>query len=86
MGSWRRQLLGRHTPDLAMAIRPSPPLDSSADSARGGVGGEEANARLTKMSVIENTIPKTIPVTTVFMEGSLIGPNLRNMSNACLNS
>jgi hypothetical protein len=29
---------------------------------------------LTKMSVIENTIPKTIPVTTVFMEGSLVGP------------
>ena len=40
----------------------------------GGVGGKEANARLTKMSVIENTIPKTIPVTTVFMEGSLVGP------------
>jgi len=38
-------------------------------------GASEANARLTKMSVIENTIPKTIPVTTVFMEGSLAGPN-----------
>ena len=37
-------------------------------------GASEANPRLTKMSVIENTIPKTIPVTTVFMEGSLVGP------------
>jgi hypothetical protein len=33
-------------------------------------GASDANARLTKMSVIEKTIPKTIPVTTVFMEGS----------------
>ncbi len=30
---------------------------------------------MTKKSVIENTIPKTIPVTTVFMEGSSVGPN-----------
>ena len=36
----------------------------------------DANARLLKMSAIENTIPNTIPVTTVFMEfmeGSLVG-------------
>ena len=35
----------------------------------------EANARLLKMSAIENTIPNTIPVTTVFMEFMEAGPN-----------
>jgi hypothetical protein len=34
-----------------------------------------------KISVIEKTIPKTIPVTAVFMEGSLA----ETYSNACLN-
>jgi hypothetical protein len=31
------------------------------------------------MSVIENTTPKTIPVTTVFMEGSLVGPHVKRL-------
>ena len=31
------------------------------------------------MSVIENTIPKTIPVTTVFMEGSLAGQSQKHV-------
>ena len=35
MGRWCRQLLRRRALDLAMAIRPSPPLDSSADSVVG---------------------------------------------------
>jgi hypothetical protein len=48
-------------------------------------GASDANARLMKMSVIEKTIPKTSPVTTVFMEGSLIDGLFRNISNACLN-
>jgi hypothetical protein len=48
-------------------------------------GASDANARLMKMSVIEKTIPKTSPVTTVFMESSLIDGQLRNISNACLN-
>jgi hypothetical protein len=47
-------------------------------------GASDANARLMKISVTEKTIPKTSPVTAVFMEGSLIDGQLRNISNACL--